>query len=76
MDKGIEMERKSVSSSSLASIGYGAESETLEVEFVKDGSVYEYYNVPQVVYEELMAAPSVGVYFNAEIKNSYASNRV
>lgn len=70
------MEREAVSSSNLASVGYNPDSETLEVEFAKTGKVYEYYNVPQFMYDRLMAAPSVGVFFNAEIKNAYSCNPV
>lgn len=66
------MDRQPVSSSSLASVGYNPDSETLEVEFVKDGKVYEYYNVPQFMYDRLMEAPSLGVFFNSEIRNAYA----
>jgi KTSC domain len=66
------MERQAVSSSNIASVGYDPNSETLEVEFLKSGKVYEYYNVPAFMYERLMEAPSVGVFFNAEIKNTYA----
>lgn len=68
------MEREAVSSSNLASVGYDSNSETLEVEFLKTGKVYEYYNVPQFMYDRLMAAPSVGVFFNAEIRNAYSCN--
>lgn len=70
------MERQVVSSSNLASIGYDPDSETLEAEFLKTGKVYEYYNVPQFMFDRLMAAPSIGVFFNAEIKNAYACNPV
>lgn len=66
------MDRQAVSSSNLASIGYDPNSETLEVEFAKTGKVYEYYNVPQFIYERLMEASSHGVFFNAEIRNVYA----
>lgn len=66
------MERQPVSSSSITSIGYSADSETLEVEFTKNGAVYEYYNVPSFMYERLMEAPSVGIFFNAEIRGVYA----
>ena len=66
------MERDTVSSSNLASVGYDPGSETLEVEFLKSGRVYQYLNVPQFMYDRLMEAPSVGVFFNAEIKDSYA----
>ncbi len=68
------MERQAVSSSNLASVGYNPVSETLEVEFLKTGKVYEYYNVPQFMFDRLMAAPSQGVFFNAEIKNAYSCN--
>lgn len=69
------MEREPVSSSNLLSIGYDSESETLEVEF-KTGTVYQYYNVPDFMHERLMAADSVGKFFNAEIKNAYPFERV
>ena len=68
------MERQAVSSSNLASVGYNPVSETLEVEFLKTGKVYEYYNVPHFMFDRLMAAPSQGVFFNAEIKNAYSCN--
>ncbi|PPT62024.1 KTSC domain-containing protein [Xanthomonas arboricola] len=68
------MEREAVISSNIASIGYDPISETLEVEFVKTGKVYEYYNVQQFIYDQLMAAPSVGQFFNASIKGSYPFN--
>jgi hypothetical protein len=48
----------------------------LEVEFVKTGRVYEYYNVPQFMYDRLLEAPSIGIFFNTEIKNAYACNPV
>jgi len=65
------MQRESVSSSNLASIGYDANNEILEVEFLKSGDVYQYFDVPQNVYNELINAPSHGVYFSANIRNDY-----
>lgn len=65
------MDRQVVSSSNLASVGYDPDSETLEVEFAKTGKVYEYYNVPQFMYDRLMEASSQGIFFNAEIRNAY-----
>jgi hypothetical protein len=64
------MKRQSVESSNLASVGYDAENEILEVEF-KHGGVYQYLDVPQNVFEELMDAGSHGVYFSANIRNDY-----
>lgn len=69
------MEREPVTSSSLVSVGYNPDSETLEVEF-KNTGVYEYYNVPQFMHDRLMQAGSIGSFFNAEIKNSYACSKV
>ena len=40
---------------------------TLEVEF-KTGAVYQYYDVPQSMYDGLMSADSHGRYLDAYIK--------
>ena len=64
------MQRQSVESSNLASVGYDAENEILEIEF-NHGGVYQYFDVPENVYEELMNADSHGVYFSASIRNEY-----
>lgn len=65
------MERTSVSSSNIQSIGYHADSSTLEIEFIK-GSVYQYFGVPQGEHEALMHSDSKGKYFNANIKDRYS----
>jgi hypothetical protein len=67
--------RDSVSSSSIVSIGYDAPSETLEIEFM-NGSVYQYYNVPQSIYDALVAAPSAGQFVAYQIKNAFPYSRV
>ncbi len=69
------MERYSVASSNIASIGYDAGPETLEVEFLT-GAIYQYYNVPQNMYDQLMQAGSKGRFLNTYIKNAYAYSRV
>ncbi len=69
------MERQNVSSSNLASIGYDVRNKILEVEF-KSGDIYQYANVPNYVYEELMNASSHGVYFSANIRNDYKSRKL
>ena len=62
------MDRQSVTSSNISSIGYDASSQTLEVEF-KHGGIYQYYDVPQHEYEGLMNAPSHGKYFVSYLGN-------
>ena len=69
------MEREPVTSSNIASIGYEPDSETLEIEF-KTSAIYQYFNVPLFVHERLMAANSVGIFFNAEIKNAYPCSKL
>jgi hypothetical protein len=64
------MNRQPVSSSNIASIGYEAALQILEVEFL-NGSIYHYLNVPQPEYDALMAAASHGGYLNANIKPRY-----
>ncbi len=64
------MERISVSSSNICSIGYEASSLTLEVEF-KSGSIYQYMGVPQNEYDSLMSAASIGRHLNSNIKGRY-----
>ena len=67
--------RVPVESSSLASVGYAAKRQTLEVEF-RNGLVYEYFLVPASVHRELMAASSKGAFFNRAVRDLYPSRRV
>lgn len=70
------MQRTRVSSSNLASVGYDPATKTLEVEFL-NGSIYQYFNVPEAVYRGLMAAASHGSYFDANVKKAgYRYHRV
>jgi len=62
-------------SSNVASVGYDHKTQTLEVEFT-NGSVYQYFDVPQSVYDQLINADSVGKYLNVNIKGSYRYARV
>ena len=61
------MKRSYVTSSNIASIGYDASSMILEVEF-HSGAVYQYYDVPESLFEGLMSADSHGRYLNEFIK--------
>jgi len=69
------MTRTSVTSSNLASVGYDAGTQTLEVEF-QNGSVYQYFDVPQAVYDLLVGAESAGRLFNSEIRGNYRYARM
>ena len=69
------MERISVNSSNVSSVGYDANSQTLEIEF-NNGGVYQYSGVPESVYEGMMGADSKGKYFHANIKNTYPYSKL
>lgn len=62
------MERTPIISSQINSIGYDEETETLEVEFLNDSSIWTYHPVPKTTYQALMAADSIGAYFYANIR--------
>ena len=70
------MQRRLVSSSSLASIGYAPESSTLEVEYLRTGAVYRFFAVPQSVAVALMNATSKGTFLNQNIRGTYPYARV
>lgn len=69
------MEREMVASSTILSAGYEVAAETLEIEF-KSGGIYQYYNVPEAVYQNFMASDSKGKFHNVYIKNSFPCSRV
>jgi len=69
------MHRDPVDSSNIEEIGYDLNTQTLEVQF-KDGNVYQYFDVPQSVYEGLMSASSKGQFLNKEIKVNYRYARL
>lgn len=69
------MKRTHVESSNIESIGYDSKSQTLEIEFL-NGSIYQYFDVPERMYNELMSADSHGKYLNANIKGVYRYSKV
>ena len=76
------MIRRPVTSSHLSSVGWeedegneGSADGTLEVEF-RGGKVYRYFEVPRVIYEQLVGASSPGMYFNRNISGIYDEEKV
>jgi hypothetical protein len=70
-----KMEREIVDSSTVLSVGYEPTSGTLEVEF-KNGGIYQYYNVPEPIYQSLMTSDSKGKFLHVYIKPAYSCSRV
>ena len=69
------MDRVAVTSSSVASVGYSAETSTLELGY-RNGSVYQYFAVPRSVFEGLLAAASKGAFVSVSIRGRYPYCRV
>ena len=64
------MDRIAVQSSNVAEVGYDPSTMVLEVAFHR-GGVYQYFDVPEVLFQEMLRADSVGKFLHAQIKNSY-----
>lgn len=75
LDEETLMKRTRVNSSNIASVGYDAQSQMLEVEF-QNGSIYQYASVPKSVYDAFMVAPSKGRFLNDKIRDRYRHRQV
>ena len=73
--KGDTMINNMVLSREIEWIGYEHKRNMLQVEFIV-GSVYQYENVPETVYQEFLTAPSHGRFFESNIKNKYHVRKV
>jgi hypothetical protein len=61
------MDKHDVESSVIDAVGY---SRVLEIRF-ESGRIYQYYNVPEEIFEGMMQAESKGRYFNANIRGKF-----
>jgi hypothetical protein len=69
------MDRLAIESTNLASAAYSSERSLLEVEF-RDGAVYQFFDVPAVCFEQLLASDSKGVFFNRNIRSHFRFQRL
>ena len=67
---GLFMRLKEVDSSMVYAIGYERTTKTLKVVF-RSGKIWEYENVPQREYRELINSSSIGVYMRECIIDCY-----
>lgn len=67
------MNRRPVSSSNIASIGW--EDDALEIEF-RSGHIYVYQNVPELEWQRAVGADSPGKYVAANIVGRFEHTRV
>jgi len=66
------MQRQDVESTVIDAIGY---SRVLEIRF-ESGRIYQYYNVPEEIYNAMLVAPSKGKYFNESIRGKYSYQEI
>lgn len=64
-----------VDSSTISRMGYDDTRKVLSVEF-KNGSRYEYYDLPANIFQQMKAAASKGQFLSANIKGRYRYARV
>ena len=64
--------RQSVQSSAIAKVGYSKRRHILEIEFV-NSAVYRYFDVPVVVYRDLMSSQSKARFYDSNIRKHYPS---
>jgi hypothetical protein len=69
------VERQSVKSVILNSVGYDEGTKTLEIEF-QTGLVYRYSGVPPKVYNDLMFSSEMGKYFSEKIRPRFHTKQV
>jgi hypothetical protein len=69
------MKRIHVRSSVIDTVVYSRSKGVLEIGFTS-GRRYRYRGAPDVVYEELMTAPSRGRYFQEKIRDVYPAERL
>jgi len=71
----IHVERLSVKSRILRSVGYDDSTKILEIEF-HTGLVYQYSGVPPKVYADLMHSNEVGKYFSEKVRTRFRTKHV
>jgi hypothetical protein len=71
----IHLERQTVKSAILRSVGYDDSAKILEIEF-HTGLVYQYAGVPPKVYADLMHSGEIGKYFSEKVRPRFRTKQV
>lgn len=69
------MDRRSIPSRHLVSVGYDRLRKVMEVEF-KNGRIYQYENVSEDIPKNLLASPSAGGYFNTVVRDAFQGKEI
>ena len=71
----IVLERQTVKSAIMRSVGYSPDAKILEIEF-HTGLVYQYSGVPSKIYEDLMHSGEPGKYFSEKVRPRFRTKQV
>jgi hypothetical protein len=71
----VILERKTVKSRILRSVGYDQSAKILEIEF-QTGLVYQYLAVPPKVFGDLMHSDEIGKYFSEKVRPRFQTKQV
>ena len=66
---------KSIQSKLIGSVGYDKASQVLQLQY-NSGATYRYKNVPQITYDEMMSASSVGAYVMKNIAHKFDFDKI
>jgi len=69
------MKFEKVKSSYIQEVGYDTETKKLQVEF-KNGSKWQYNEVPESAYVAMLLAESTGKFFASEIKGVFGARKL
>ena len=61
------MDKQTVDSTVIRAVGH---TRVLEIEF-ESGRIYQYFNVPEDVFDEFLSSDSKGRYFNSHVRGKY-----
>lgn len=72
----MDIPRRPVYSTILKTIGYDPRRQMLDIEIFKTGQIWRYYGVSAELHQQLMAASSIGSFFEKNIKAKYKGERL
>jgi len=70
-----DIEMQAVESSLIDQVGYDAEAKVLAIQMNNSSDTYYYQDVPQSIFENLLAADSKGRYYVKNIKGKFKTER-
>ena len=66
-----ELDMQSVKSSLIDKVGYDSATQTLVIQMVNSSDIYTYVDVPENLYDSLLAADSKGTFYVEKIKGKF-----